>query len=89
MSHEMNHEGEHKHDHHHGPHSYWSSWCSPVGLGLFFLTTALAAAIALYTILNLIGAIMTLSHPAQSQSYTYPSDMQAPAETTGSATMTQ
>ncbi|MDB5189934.1 MAG: hypothetical protein JWN49_260 [Parcubacteria group bacterium] len=87
MHHDMNHDGEHKHDHHHGPHSYWSSWCSPVGLGVFFLTTALAAAIALYTILNLIGAIMTLSHPAQS--YSYPSDMQVPAETTGSATMTQ
>jgi hypothetical protein len=88
MEPEMKHEGKHQHDHHHSPHSYWASWCSPVGLGIFFFTTALAAAIALYTILNLIGAVMTLSHPA-SQSYTYPSEMQAPAGTSGSATMTQ
>ncbi|CAN5762943.1 hypothetical protein BH11PAT2_BH11PAT2_03080 [soil metagenome] len=88
MSHEMNHDGDHKHDHHHhSPSSYWSSWCSPVGLGVFFLTTALAAAIALYTILNLIGAVMTLSHPAQQ--YSYPSGMEAPAESAGSASLGQ
>ncbi len=94
MDHEMKHEGmpemmakDHKHGHHHGPHSYWSSWCSPVGLGIFFLTTALGAAIAVYTLLNLIGAIMSFVHPAPT--YSYPSSMGTPAETSGSATMSQ
>ncbi|MEO6536716.1 MAG: hypothetical protein ABIT47_03395 [Candidatus Paceibacterota bacterium] len=80
----MNHDDEHKHGHHHGPHSYWSSWCSPVGLGIFFVTTALAAAIALYTILNLIGAVMTLSNPTPS--YSYPAEIQTPTGTTGAGT---
>ena len=63
---------------HHDPHMMgmwksWSSWQSPVGLGIFFLTTALAAAIALYALLNLLGAVMSLARPAPT--YSYPSDM--------------
>ena len=46
----------------------WSSWASPVGLGFFFLTSALALAILLYTLLNLVVSIDETLHPAaQSQ----------------------
>jgi len=71
-------------DKNHGAHghndgNYWASWCSPVGLGVFFITTALAAAIAIYTILTLITGIMSLTRPAPSYSYpaAYPSDTSA------------
>jgi len=65
------------HDHHHhGHHNYWASWCSPVGLGIFFVTTAFGAAVAVYTLLSLVTGIMSLTHPAPSYSYPagYPSD---------------
>ncbi len=45
----------------------WSSWSSPVGLGIFFLTTALAGAIALYALLNLLGTALSLARPEPSQ----------------------
>jgi hypothetical protein len=62
--------------HGHNDANYWASWCSPVGLGIFFITTALAAAVAIYAILSIVSGIMALSHPAPSYSYpaTYPSD---------------
>jgi len=42
----------------------WSSWTSPVGLGLFLLTASLALAIFLYSILSLVGGILQVIHPA-------------------------
>ena len=46
----------------------WSGWKSPIGLGFFFITTALALAIVLYTLLNLFVSIDEALHPAaQSQ----------------------
>jgi hypothetical protein len=66
----------------------WSSWVSPVGLGIFFLTTSLALAILLYTILNLVVSIEEAVHPAASQGMSAQElqqlEQQAPTE--GSAT---
>lgn len=77
--------GHDHHDHHHG-HNYWASWCSPVGLGIFFATAAIGAAVAVYTILSLITGIMSLAHPAAS-SYSYPSEAAYPTDaTTGMGT---
>jgi hypothetical protein len=46
----------------------WFGWKSPVGLGIFFITTALALAILLYTLLNLVVSVSEALHPAaQSQ----------------------
>lgn len=51
--------------HKHGHHRPWqSNWKSPVSLGIFFLTTALAIAVLLYTILNVAGAVLEAMHPA-------------------------
>ena len=50
----------------HKMHSWQKSWKSPVSLGIFFLTTALAIAVLLYTILNVIGAVAEAMHPADS-----------------------
>jgi hypothetical protein len=72
---EMNKEGEMNHGdkmhewkmegHKHGHHRPWqSNWKSPVALGTFFLTTALAIAVVLYTILNVVGAVLAAAHPA-------------------------
>ncbi|MBA3788976.1 hypothetical protein H0X32_01100 [Patescibacteria group bacterium] len=41
----------------------WSSWSSPVGLGVFFLTTALALAVVLYALLSLVGAVLQATRP--------------------------
>jgi len=71
---------------HHGNRS-WSSWKSPIGLGFFLVTAAIAAAVALYTIFTLISGIMTLSQPAPSYSYptTYSSDTSLPTDTSSTA----
>jgi hypothetical protein len=53
----------------------WSSWSSPVGLGIFFLTTALAVAIGLYALLNLIGTGIQLFSPPQQMMYS-PQELQ-------------
>ena len=42
----------------------WSSWSSPIGIGFFFLTGALALAILLYTLLNLFVSVEEALHPA-------------------------
>jgi heme/copper-type cytochrome/quinol oxidase subunit 3 len=42
----------------------WSSWKSPVGLGIFLLTSTLAFAILLYTLLNLVVSVGEALHPA-------------------------
>ncbi len=41
----------------------WSGWKSPIGLGFFFITTSLAAAIALYTLLNFFVSVGQVLHP--------------------------
>lgn len=72
-------ESEHNHPHPmpKGSHSMWnswSSWSSPVGLGVFLFLAALAAAIVLYSLLNLAGAVISIAHPAASMTqYTDPS----------------
>jgi hypothetical protein len=48
----------------HKGHKSWSSWKSPVGLGIFLITSSIALAIFLYTVLNLVGAVLQASHPA-------------------------
>ncbi len=50
----MKHDGMHKHGHHHGTHSFWASWCSPVGLGIFLLLGAIALTILLRALLGLM-----------------------------------
>jgi len=84
---EMNH-GPHMHGGHHRP--WQSNWKSPVSLGFFLITAALALAIVLYTILNLVGVIEEAAHPAASDSGMSQQEMQqlmqqAPAsgDTTG------
>ena len=64
------------HTHVHRDSHCWSSWRSPIGLGFFLVTAAIAAAVALYTVFTLISGIMTLSQPAPTYSYptTMPSD---------------
>lgn len=65
----------------------WSSWSSPVGLGIFYLTSALAAAIVIYTLLNLAGTVAELAHPAPSYSYPTTDASGAPTlDTTGAGT---
>ncbi len=44
-----------------------NNWKSPISLGFFLLAAALALAIFLYTILNLVGTILEATHPAASQ----------------------
>ncbi|MDR3547829.1 MAG: hypothetical protein P4M11_06125 [Candidatus Pacebacteria bacterium] len=41
----------------------WSSWTSPVGLGIFLLTAVLAFAILVYTLLNLFVSFEEVAHP--------------------------
>jgi hypothetical protein len=66
---EMNHEEKHgmlsKLNHMNEHHHPWqSNWKSPVGLGIFLLTASLSLAIFLYTVLNLVGAVLQATHPA-------------------------
>lgn len=63
----------------------WSSWSSPVGLGIFLLTTALALAIFLYTVLNLVGAVLEASHPATASQGISAQEMQQLEAQSGSA----
>lgn len=58
-----------KHDKHHHGATYWASWCSPVGLGIFLFTAAIALAVALYAILNIIGVIMSVHSSSAQPSY--------------------
>lgn len=51
---------QHDHEHHHGP--WQSNWKSPVALGLFLLTAALAGAIVLYTLLNIGVSLFGILH---------------------------
>ncbi|MES2225586.1 MAG: hypothetical protein V4480_02140 [Patescibacteria group bacterium] len=53
MEADMKHDGMHKHGHHHGPHSFWASWCSPVGLGIFLLLGAISLTILAHALLGL------------------------------------
>jgi hypothetical protein len=57
MDSEMRSDGasKHAHGHHHGAHSYWASWCSPVGLGIFLV----AAMLALHLLLHAVGMFMS------------------------------
>jgi hypothetical protein len=82
-SHDMPHDAHHEGPHH-GPMSggspmmmhgkkmrglnFWATWKSPVGLGFFLLTASLAAAIILYTLLNLFVSVSEAMHPADSSS---------------------
>lgn len=63
----------------------WSSWSSPVGLGIFLLTASLALAIFLYTILNLVGAVLQATHPAASSQGITAQEMQQLEAQSGSA----
>ncbi len=65
MKHETHGAKHHKHDH---GTSYWASWCSPVGLGIFAMTSAIALAVTLYAVLNIIGVVISLSQQQQSYS---------------------
>jgi hypothetical protein len=63
------HKGPHMHEGHH--HRLWqNNWKSPVSLGIFLLTASLSLAILLYTVLNLVGVIAQVLHPAASQGMT-------------------
>ena len=60
---EMKHEDKMHMGHHH--HKPWqSNWKSPVALGIFLLTGALALAIVLYMLLNIVGVIEAAAHPS-------------------------
>jgi uncharacterized phage infection (PIP) family protein YhgE len=87
--------------HHHDKHakhvhanegSYWASWCSPVGLGIFAATAAIAFAVIVYTLISIAGIVISLSarnaqnealqnsqYGAPSQSGAYPIESSAPA----------
>lgn len=58
-----------KHDKHHHGATYWASWCSPVGLGIFLMTAAIALAVGLYAILNIVGVIVSLHASSEQHSY--------------------
>ena len=73
----------------HGMHKMgmWkSSWKSPIGLGFFLLTASLALAIFLYTVLNLVGAILQAAHPAASQGMSAQELQQLEQQSSGAAT---
>lgn len=76
-----------KHDHEHTGPGFWATWCSPVGLGIFFITTAIGAAVAVYTILTLVSGIMSLMRPAPNYMYStsgaYPAEMQTSSGAAG------
>lgn len=79
MESDMKHEGMRKHGHHHEPHSYWASWCSPVGLGIFLVGATIAAAIVLHTLAILM--FMVTDHHMESrpmQNRMYSGGMQEP-----------
>jgi hypothetical protein len=43
----------------------WSSWSSPVGLGIFLFTAALAAAIVIYAVGNIVVALHQTAAPSE------------------------
>ena len=75
MSHEMENHGPHKHDH--AMKGAWYSWNSPVGLGIFMLTGAIGAAVALYAIVNILVSVAGMMHPAPAQQGFSAQDIQA------------
>jgi hypothetical protein len=62
--HEQGHQGKHGHSWKQGGPAHWSSWDSPVGTGLFFLLSALAAAVTLHIFFALAAGAWSLTHPA-------------------------
>ena len=83
MEPEMKHEGPHKHGKHGlDPKSYWASWCSPVGLGIFIVAVTIAAVIALHALLAI--AVMASNMHDRDEMHremrgTYPGGVTMPA----------
>ncbi len=54
----------------------WSSWSSPVGLGIFLLTAGIGFAVVIYTLLSLAGAIVSVSRSSAPQQTMSAQEMQ-------------
>ena len=80
MEPEMKHEGPHKHGKHmHDPKTYWASWCSPVGLGIFIVAVTIAAVIVFHALLS-IAMVVGGMHEQRDMKFdmrggTYPAGM--------------